>query len=150
MGFDVHPYSDDPDRRLVLGGVALDGPGLVGHSDADAVAHAVCDALLSAAGLDDIGVLFPASDPDLAGADSMGLLARVVSMVTEGADIGNVAVTVVAEVPRLAPHRRTMEGRLSTVVGAPVSVTAKRAEGLGSLGRREGVACWAVALVAPR
>jgi 2-C-methyl-D-erythritol 2,4-cyclodiphosphate synthase len=149
LGFDVHPFSDDPQRRLVLGGVVLDGRGLVGHSDADVVAHAVADALLGAAGLDDIGTLFPASEASLAGIDSMDLLARVVLMVAARAEVGNVDAKVVLEVPRLAPHRRAMADRLSGVVGAPVTVTAKRAEGLGTIGRQEGVACWAVALVTP-
>ncbi len=150
LGFDVHPFSEDPARRLVLGGITIDGPGLHGHSDADVVAHAVADALLGAAGLDDIGTHFPASDPALAGVDSMDLLARVVMMVTAHAVIGNVDAKVVLEAPRLAPHRDAMQVRLSEIVGAPVAVTAKRAEGLGALGRREGVACWAVALVVPR
>jgi 2-C-methyl-D-erythritol 2,4-cyclodiphosphate synthase len=149
LGFDVHPFSDDPTRRLVLGGVVLDGRGLAGHSDADVIAHAVADALLGAAGLDDIGTLFPASDPSLAGIDSMELLTRVVLMVGAHATVGNVDVKVVLEAPRLAPHRQVMAERLGKVVGAPVSVTAKRAEGLGALGRQEGVACWAVALVSP-
>jgi 2-C-methyl-D-erythritol 2,4-cyclodiphosphate synthase len=149
-GFDIHPFSPDPTRRLVLGGVMLDGPGLAGHSDADAVAHAVADALLGAAGLGDIGTMFPASDPGLAGADSMVLLARVAAVVTADHEIGNVDVSVILETPRLAPHRAAMETRLSEVVGAPVTVKPKRAEGLGALGRREGVACMAVALVTPR
>ena len=150
LGFDVHPFSDDPERRLVLGGVAVDGPGLSGHSDADVIAHAVADALLGAAGLGDLGTHFPDSDPAYAGIDSIELLARVVLSVTERAEIGNVDVSVVAEIPRLAPHRKSMEQRLSAVVGAPVSVKPKRAEGLGALGRREGIACWAVALVVLR
>ena len=150
LGFDVHPFSDDPDRRLVLAGVPIDGPGLVGHSDADVIAHAVADALLGAAGLEDIGTHFPASDPALAGIDSMDILARVVLMVGSGARIANVDAKVVLEAPKLAPHRQVMQHRLSEVVGAPVAVTAKRAEGLGALGRREGIACWAVALVVPR
>ena len=150
LGFDVHPFSDDPDRRLVLGGVELDGPGLVGHSDADVIAHAVADALLGAAGLDDIGTHFPASDPALAGIDSMDILARVALMVGSHGHIANVDAKVVLEQPKLAPHRQAMQARLSDVVGAPVAVTAKRAEGLGTIGRREGVACWAVALVVPR
>ncbi|HET9072603.1 MAG TPA: 2-C-methyl-D-erythritol 2,4-cyclodiphosphate synthase [Acidimicrobiales bacterium] len=150
QGFDVHPFSDDPARRLVLGGVELPGPGLDGHSDADVVAHAVADALLGAAGLGDLGTRFPASDPALAGADSMALLAQVVEAVRAGHEIGNVDATVVLEIPKLAPHRPRMEERLSAVVGAPVGVKPKRAEGLGTLGRREGVACFAVAIVAAR
>jgi 2-C-methyl-D-erythritol 2,4-cyclodiphosphate synthase len=158
LGFDVHPFSDDPDRRLVLAGVELDGPGLVGHSDADVIAHAVADALLGAAGLGDLGSLFPDDDPEWCNADSMRLLARVVEKVTgnragsaapaaTGARVGNVDCAVVLEAPRLAPHRGTMEQQLSAVVGAPVSVKPKRAEGLGAIGRGEGIACWAVALV---
>ena len=150
LGFDVHPFSDDPGRHLVLGGVRLEGRGLAGHSDADVVAHAVADALLGAAGLDDIGTLFPSSEPSLAGIDSIDLLARVVMRVAAAATVGNVDVKVVLEAPRLAPHRHEMERRLSEVVGAPVTVTPKRAETLGALGRGEGVACWAVALVVPR
>ena len=150
LGFDIHPFSDDPARRLVLGGVVLDGPGLAGHSDADVVAHAVADALLGAAGLGDLGTMFPADDPSLAGADSLVLLARVVDAVTAAHDIGNVDASVVLEAPRLAPHRAVIELRLTAVVGAPVTVKPKRAEALGALGRREGVACFAVALVGPR
>jgi 2-C-methyl-D-erythritol 2,4-cyclodiphosphate synthase len=149
-GFDIHPFSADPARRLVLGGVELEGPGLSGHSDADAVAHAVADALLGAAGLGDIGGLFPDTDPSLAGADSMVILASVVAAVAAGHQIGNVDVTVVTEAPKIAPHRDLMQKRLSEVVGAPVTVKAKRAESLGAIGRREGVACFAVALVVPR
>ena len=149
LGFDVHPFSADPSRRLRLGGVELPGPGLDGHSDADAVAHAVADALLGAAGLGDLGTRFPADDPAYAGADSMDLLADVVAAVLDGHDIGNVDVTVVLEAPRLAPHRTAMEDRLAAVVVAPVTVKPKRAEGLGALGRAEGVACWAVALLMP-
>lgn len=150
FGFDVHPFSADPARRLVLGGVVLAGRGLDGHSDADVVAHSVADALLGAAGLGDLGSRFPAGDPAYAGADSMGLLAEVVAAVREVHEIGNVDVTVVLDEPRLAPHRPAMQVRLSEVVGAPVGVKPKAAEGLGTLGRREGVACFAVAIVAAR
>ena len=150
MGFDIHPFSDDPQRPLVLGGVRVDGPGLAGHSDADVVAHAVADALLGAAGLGDIGTYFPDTDPAYAGVDSMDLLGRVVLSVTPRFEIGNVDVTVVLEAPKLTPHREAMEARLTGVVGAPVTVKAKRAEALGALGRREGVACFAVALLSPR
>ena len=149
QGFDVHPWSDDPDRPLVLGGVVLAGErGLAGHSDADVVAHAVADALLGAAGLGDIGAHFPDTDTRWRGADSLTLLDHVVGLVTAGGwTVGNVDTTVILEAPKLAPHRATMEERLSGVVGGPVSVKAKRAEGLGALGRGEGVACFAVALL---
>jgi 2-C-methyl-D-erythritol 2,4-cyclodiphosphate synthase len=148
QGFDIHPFSDDPDRRMVLGGVAFDGPGLVGHSDADAVAHAVIDALLGAAGLGDIGQRYPDTDLAHAGADSMALLVdTVAAVVSEGWEVANVDCTVVLEVPRLAPRRDDMRDALSAAVGAPVSVKGRRAEGLGAIGRQEGVACFAVALL---
>jgi 2-C-methyl-D-erythritol 2,4-cyclodiphosphate synthase len=149
QGFDVHPWSDDPGRPLVLGGVVLPGErGLAGHSDADVVAHAVADALLGAAGLGDIGSHFPDTDPRWRGADSLTLLSHVVGLVkAEGWSIGNVDTTVVLEAPRLAPHKAAMEERLSGVLAAPASVKAKRAEGLGALGRGEGVACLAVAVL---
>ena len=150
QGFDIHPFSDDPARPLVLAGVTLPGPGLSGHSDSDVVAHAVADALLGAAGLGDIGTHFPDTDPDFAGADSMELLARVVGLVGASWVVANVDTTVIVEAPKLAPHREEMERRLTATVGAPVSVKAKRGEGLGAIGRREGVACLAVALIVPR
>ncbi|HET7522553.1 MAG TPA: 2-C-methyl-D-erythritol 2,4-cyclodiphosphate synthase [Acidimicrobiales bacterium] len=150
LGFDIHPYSDDPGRPLVLGGVTLEGRGLAGHSDADAVAHAIADALLGAAGLGDIGQHFPDDDPAYAGVDSLELLARVVLSVSERFEIGNVDVTVVLEAPKLSPHRDAIQTRLEDVVGAPVNVKAKRAESLGAIGRGEGVACFAVALLVPR
>jgi 2-C-methyl-D-erythritol 2,4-cyclodiphosphate synthase len=150
LGFDIHPFTDDPARRLVLGGVIFEGRGLAGHSDADPVAHAITDALLGAAGLGDIGSHFPDDDPAYAGADSMELLARVVFTLSTHFDIGNVDVSVVTEAPRLAPHREEMQQRLAGVLGAPVSVKAKRAESLGALGRGEGIACFAVALLVPR
>jgi 2-C-methyl-D-erythritol 2,4-cyclodiphosphate synthase len=150
QGFDIHPFSPDPGRPMILAGVVLPGPGLSGHSDADVVAHAVADALLGAAGLGDIGSFFPDTDPAYAGADSMGLLGRVVDAVSLDFEIGNVDATVILEAPRIAPHRDAMAKRLGEVVGAPVSLKAKRGEGIGTIGRREGVACLAVALVVPR
>ena len=152
LGFDVHPFSDDPTRRLVLGGVHLSGErGLAGHSDADVVAHAIADALLGAAGLGDLGQHFPDTDPAWAGADSLAILAAVVDLLAgAGWSVGNVDCTVVLEAPRLAPHRAEMVANLAGVVGASVSVKATRAEGLGAVGRGEGVACWAVALVEAR
>jgi 2-C-methyl-D-erythritol 2,4-cyclodiphosphate synthase len=148
-GFDVHPYSDDPDRPLVLGGVRFPGSrGLAGHSDADVIAHAVTDALLGAAGLGDIGEHFPDTDPALEGADSIALLRRAVRMVREaGWEPGNVDCTVVLDAPRLAPQRSEVQRQLADAVGAPVTVKGKRPEGLGALGRSEGIACFAVALV---
>lgn len=150
LGFDIHPFSDDPERRLVLAGVTFEGPGLIGHSDADVVTHAVADALLGAGGLGDLGSRFPDTDAAYAGVDSMTLLARVVEEVAARWQVANVDATVITEAPRLAPHRSEMERRLAAVVGAPVSVKAKRAEALGALGRAEGIACLATALLEPR
>ena len=149
LGFDVHPFSDDPDRPLVLGGVEVPGSrGLAGHSDSDVVAHAVADALLGAAGQGDLGSHFPDTDPAWAGADSLVLLGRVVEVIgTAGWHTVNVDCAVVLEAPALAPLRAEMQHRLSAQVGAEVTVKAKRPEGLGALGRGEGVACWAVALL---
>lgn len=149
QGFDVHRFSDDPTRPLVLGGCVFEGhAGLLGHSDADAVAHAVADALLGAAGLGDIGEHFPDTDPRWAGANSISLLEHVVAMVrAQGWHIGNVDCSVICESPKLAPRRSEMQQRLSDAVGAPVSVKGRRAEGLGALGRSEGIACFAVAVL---
>lgn len=150
LGFDVHPFGGD--GPLVLGGVTLDGPGLSGHSDADVVGHAVADALLGAAGLPDLGSLFPADDERHRGTDSMGLLAEVAArLAKDGWTVVNVDVVVVAEAPRLAPHLGTMAANLTealTAAGRPVvSVKPKRAEGLGAIGRVEGIAAMAVALL---
>jgi 2-C-methyl-D-erythritol 2,4-cyclodiphosphate synthase len=149
QGFDIHRFSDDPARALVLGGVRFDGArGLEGHSDADVIAHACADALLGAAGLGDIGSWFPDNDPAYAGADSIELLGRVAAGVrTEGWRVANIDCSVVCEVPKLAPRRDEMQQRLSAAVGAPVTVKGRRAEALGALGRGEGIACWAVALI---
>ncbi len=149
LGIDLHPVADDPARVLVLGGVRFDGaPGLAGHSDADVIAHAAADALLGAAGLGDLGSLFPDSDPAFAGADSLVLLAEVAARVrAAGWEPGNVDCAVVLEAPRLAPHRVAMQEALSAAVGAAVSVKATRPERLGPLGRGEGIGCLAVALV---
>ncbi|WP_420451475.1 2-C-methyl-D-erythritol 2,4-cyclodiphosphate synthase [Ilumatobacter sp.] len=149
QGFDVHRFSDDPDRRLVLAGCEFDGePGLVGHSDADAVSHACSDALLGAANLGDIGVHFPDTDPRWRGADSIELLRHVVALVTDaGWSVANIDCAVVCERPKLAPRRDEMQSTLSGAVGAPVSIKGNRAERLGSIGRSEGIACFATALL---
>lgn len=149
QGFDIHRFSDDPARPMVLGGCTFEGvTGLHGHSDADAVAHAATDALLGAAGLGDIGEHFPDTDPRWAGADSIAMLRHVAGLVrADGWRIGNVDCSVVCEAPKLAPRKAEMQAILSGAVGAPVSVKGRRAEGLGTLGRREGIACWAVAVI---
>jgi 2-C-methyl-D-erythritol 2,4-cyclodiphosphate synthase len=149
-GYDSHRFAEG--RRLVLGGVEIPSErGLAGHSDADAVAHAVTDALLGAAGLGDIGRHFPPSDAEWKDADSMLLLARVVALVEEaGHGIGNVDVTVVTEAPRIGPHVDAMRRRLAETlrVGVDrVSVKGKSNEGLGWIGAGEGLACFAVVLL---
>jgi 2-C-methyl-D-erythritol 2,4-cyclodiphosphate synthase len=151
QGFDVHRFSDDPTRVLVLGGVRFAGArGLVGHSDADVIAHACTDALLGAAGLGDIGSWFPDTDPAYEGADSIELLEKAVAAIRAAGWIpANIDCSVVCESPKLAPQRDAMQQRLSAAVGAPVTVKGRRAESLGALGRGEGIACWAVALIEP-
>jgi 2-C-methyl-D-erythritol 2,4-cyclodiphosphate synthase len=151
QGVDVHRFSDDPHRPLVLGGVVIEGArGLSGHSDADAVSHALADAVLGAVALGDLGGHFPDSDPAWEGADSIALLIEVVRMAAaRGYACANADCTVVADTPRLAPHTAAMAERLSAVLGGPVSVKATRAEGIGALGRAEGIACFAVVLMEP-
>lgn len=151
QGFDVHAHlpGPDPGRPLVLGGVVFPGElGLTGHSDADVPAHAAADALLGAAGLGDLGAHFPDTDPQWAGADSLRLLAATAGMVrAAGWEIGNIDVKVVCERPKLAPRKGEMEHNLSAAAGAPVTVSGRRAEGLGAVGRREGIAAFAVAVL---
>jgi 2-C-methyl-D-erythritol 2,4-cyclodiphosphate synthase len=148
IGIDVHPFAAGDERPCILGGVRLPGAGLAGHSDADVVAHAVADAVCGAAGLGDIGTHFPDDDPRWAGADSLALLSEIVRRAgAAGWALVNADCTIVAERPRIAPAREQMIERLSTAADAPVHVKATRPEGLGSLGRAEGVACIAVALV---
>ena len=147
-GFDIHPFSEDLDRSMVLGGVVFDGPGLEWHSDADAVSHACIDALLRATGLGNIGERYPDTDEKFLGADSLALLEDTAKAVTEASwKIANVDCTVVLENPKLSPHREEMENLLSKAVGAPVTVKGRRPEGLGALGREEGIVCFAIALV---
>ncbi|HUV09394.1 MAG TPA: 2-C-methyl-D-erythritol 2,4-cyclodiphosphate synthase [Acidimicrobiia bacterium] len=147
LGFDVHAFGGS--GPLVLGGVVIpNGPGLVGHSDADVIAHAVADALLGAAGLPDLGTLFPASDDAHRDASSIGLLREVVEHVAgEGWRVANVDVVVAIEAPRIGPHVPAMAALLAEVVAGAVSVKPKRTEGVGAVGRGEGVAAWAVALL---
>lgn len=154
LGFDVHRFGGD--GPLVLGGVTIAGPGLVGHSDADAVAHAVADAVLGAVGQPDIGTMFPASDEQYRGMSSIALLRDVADRVrATGYWVGNVDVVIAAETPRLAPHLAAMAANLSEALsraaepmggGVAVSVKPKSGEGLGAIGRSEGIAVWAVAL----
>jgi 2-C-methyl-D-erythritol 2,4-cyclodiphosphate synthase len=145
FGYDIHRLV--PGRRLLLGGVEIPHPtGLLGHSDGDVLLHAVIDALLGAAGLGDIGGLFPDTDPNLKGISSEVMLARVLELLQGKWAIENVDVTVVAEAPRLAPHNRAIRTKVSALVGCPrVSIKAKTNEGLGYIGANEAIACYAVA-----
>lgn len=149
QGFDVHAFSQDASRRLVLGGIVVSGaPGLAGHSDADVLAHALADALLGAAVLGDLGRHFPDTDPSYGGADSMRILSDVVAMIAAaGFRALNADCTVVAERPKLSPYVPAMGEGLSAVLHAPVSVKATRGEGLGAIGRAEGIACLAAVLL---
>ena len=144
IGYDSHRFADD--RELVLGGVRIAHErGLAGHSDADVVTHAVIDALLGAAGLGDLGTHFPPDDDTWRDADSLDLLRTTLGMLT--GPVANVDVSVICERPKLAAHREEMEANLADVLGAPVSVKATTNEGMGFIGRGEGIAAIAVALV---
>ncbi len=149
-GYDSHRF--DPDRKLMLGGVEIPGaPGLTGHSDGDAVAHAVTDALLGAAAEGDIGSHFPPGDPRWRDADSMDLLGRVVALLRQRRlRVINVDVTVICETPRIGPHAGGMRARIGEVLGTgreAVSIKGKTNEGMGWIGAGEGIAVHAVALI---
>jgi 2-C-methyl-D-erythritol 2,4-cyclodiphosphate synthase len=149
-GYDVHAFA--PGRRLVLGGVEIPYElGLDGHSDADVVAHALADAILGAARMGDIGKLFPDTDPAYEGADSLVLLSRVMDLVRgEGMRLVDCDCTIAAQAPRLSPYRDQMRARLASALGvdaAAVGLKATTTEGLGFVGRKEGIAAWAVALL---
>ena len=144
IGYDSHRLVEG--ERLVIGGVEIEHDrGLAGHSDADVLTHAVIDALLGACGLGDRGELFPDSEEQWRDADSIDLLRIVVGRMS-GA-VANVDVTVVCEEPKLGPYKAEIGARLTEVLSAPVSVKASTTEGMGAIGRGEGIACMAVALV---
>ncbi len=150
-GLDVHPFADEP-RPLVLAGITVpDAPGLAGHSDADVVAHAVTDALLGALALGDLGSRFGVDTPELVGADSLGFVRAAVEDVRQrGWEVGNVDAVIVAQRPRLAPHRDDMRRALAEALGIEVdgvSLKSTTTDRLGTIGRGEGIACWATAVV---
>ena len=152
-GYDAHRFA--PGAKLVLGGVAIEfDRGLAAHSDGDVVVHALCDALLGAAGLGDVGRHFPETSPEFAGIDSRILLRRVVALLGDrGFGVVNADVTVVAQAPRLAPHLGEMRARLASDLGiaaGEVNVKATTTEGMGFCGRGEGIATHAVALIERR
>lgn len=149
-GYDVHRLVQG--RELILGGVHIPHPtGLLGHSDADVLAHAISDALLGALALGDIGKLFPDNDPQYEGADSLKLLAAVVALIRKkGYEIGNADATILAQEPKLAPHIDAMRQNLADAMGisvAQISVKATTEEGLGFTGALEGIAAYAVCLL---
>jgi 2-C-methyl-D-erythritol 2,4-cyclodiphosphate synthase len=144
IGYDSHRFAEG--RRLVLGGVEIEHErGLAGHSDADVLTHAVIDAVLGAAGAGDIGTLFPDDEEIWRDADSIDLLRTAIG--TIGGRVVNIDATVICEEPKLAPHRAEMERTLAEVVLARVSVKATTNEGMGWVGRGEGIACIAVASI---
>jgi len=146
IGYDSHRLVEG--RPLILGGVEVPyARGLDGHSDADVLTHAITDALLGAAGAGDIGTHFPPTDERWRDADSVGLLGAVLGKI--GGRVVNVDATVICEEPRIGPHRQAIEKRLGAALGAPVSVKASTNEGLGAIGRGEGIAAIAVALYEP-
>lgn len=150
-GLDVHPFADEP-RPLVLAGVTIpDADGLAGHSDADVVAHAVADALLGSLAMGDLGDRFGVDVPEVAGADSLDFVRAVVADVRAADwDVGNLDVVVVAQRPRLAAHREQMRAALARAMGVDVgdvSVKATTTDRLGTIGRGEGIACWATVTV---
>jgi len=152
-GFDAHRLV--PNRPLILGGVTLPFThGLLGHSDADVLIHAICDALLGAAGAGDLGRHFPDTDPSLAGISSLEILRRVSDLLVAGGwSVGNVDATVIAQAPRLAPHIPVMVDNLAAclkVESAAINVKATTTEGLGFTGEGLGIAAHAVALIHSR
>jgi 2-C-methyl-D-erythritol 2,4-cyclodiphosphate synthase len=152
IGYDIHRLVEG--RKLILGGVEIPfEKGLLGHSDSDVLSHAICDALLGAAALGDIGTHFPDSDPRWAGASSLDFLARAVEMLSErGYRIANVDATVIAERPKLRPHIESIRERLRSVLQIDVdqiSVKAKTSEGLESVGRGQAMAAHAIVLLIP-
>ncbi len=152
QGYDAHRFA--PGRPLILGGVKIDHPfGLEAHSDGDVLIHALCDALLGAAGLRDIGFHFPDSRDEYKNIDSRHLLRRVMALLEhEGWLLGNADITVVAQAPKLSPHIETMREQISKILRTGlknINIKATTTEGMGFAGRGEGIACYAVVLLMP-
>ena len=150
FGYDIHRL--ETGRRLILGGIRISyAEGLAGHSDGDALVHAVIDALLGALGEGDIGTHFPDTDPRFEGARSVDLIETVMRLVrARGAAVGNVDAVIVAEEPKMAPHIPAMKAALAPLLGVPesaVGIKAKTNEGLGPVGEKRAIACYAVALI---
>jgi len=149
MGYDMHRLVSG--RRLILGGVKIPyEKGLLGHSDADVLTHAVCDALLGAAGLGDIGQHFPDTDSTWAGIESLKMLDRVREMLADNWVIANLDATVMAQAPKIGPYRETMRSRLAAVLrmdSTQINIKATTTEGLGTVGRGEGIAAQCIVLL---
>ena len=153
QGVDIHPFDDT--RPLILGGVRIsDKGGLAGHSDADAVLHAVTDALLGAAGAGDIGQYFPSDDPQWKGADSSRFVAEAVRVVNEmQAEIANIDITIIAQKPKIAPFREAIGAKIATLLNLPrghVNVKATTTDHLGFIGRGEGICAMAIVIISTR
>jgi 2-C-methyl-D-erythritol 2,4-cyclodiphosphate synthase len=153
IGYDVHRFAEG--RRLILGGVEIPfEKGLIGHSDADVLLHAIADALLGAAALGDIGVHFPPTEPKWKDMDSLEIVKHSVALLLEhGWELVNIDASVIAEAPKVNPHAEAMKQRIHEATGLPldaISIKATTSEGLGFVGRQEGIAAFATAMIAPR
>ncbi len=150
IGYDIHKL--ERGRRLIIGGVEIPHEkGLVGHSDGDPLSHAIMDSLLGALSLPDIGELFPDSSPEYRGISSLELLKRVINMVNErGYEVMGIDTVIVAQEPKLSPYKEEMKRKLSEIIGIEpdrIGIKAKTNEGLGEIGRGEGISCYAVSVL---
>lgn len=148
LGFDSHPFENKGDKPLILGGILFENEtGLKGHSDADVISHACCDALLGAANLGDIGEHFPDTDPKYKDADSIEMLKEVVEKIKQsGFEVLNLDCVVICDQPKISPKKEAIQKNLSDVISAPISIGGKRTEGMSD---SNGITCMAVALLNP-